>query len=74
MISFVCLSELSGANAMHFLERLELLPQDHRIRLAQFIAKQCLMVVVTTPDLDSAYRIFSTRFSAAHKIINNFGL
>jgi hypothetical protein len=42
MISFVCLSELSGANAMRFLERLELLPQDQCIRLAQFISKQCL--------------------------------
>lgn len=46
-------------NALLFLGRLEAIPEDQRVRLAQFIAKQCLLVVVTTPDLDSAYRIFS---------------
>jgi hypothetical protein len=54
------------ANSIHFLDRLESLHPDQRIRLAQFIAKQCLLVVVTTPDLDSAYRIFS--------ILNDRGL
>ena len=47
------------ANALHFLERLAKLPEPQRERLAEFIANQCLLVVVTTPDLDSAYRIFS---------------
>ncbi|MDE3229732.1 MAG: DUF1524 domain-containing protein, partial [Chloroflexota bacterium] len=28
-------------------------------RLAQFLAQRCLLVVVSTPDLSSAYRIFS---------------
>jgi len=42
-----------------FLDRLGTLADEQRVRLAQFIAKQCLLVVVTTPDLDSAYRIFS---------------
>ena len=36
------------------------------MRLAQFIVKNCLLVVVSTPDLDSAYRIFS--------ILNDRGL
>ena len=54
------------ANALLFLDRLAALGEPHRIRLAQFIAKQCLLVVVTTPDLDSAYRIFS--------ILNDRGL
>ena len=47
------------ANAVLFLDRLKAFPDEQRVRLAQFIAKQCLLVVVTTPDLDSAYRIFS---------------
>lgn len=33
--------------------------QDECIRLAQFIVSRCFLVVVSTPDLDSAYRIFS---------------
>ncbi len=33
--------------------------EGQRVRLAQFIVKNCLLVVVSTPDLDSAYRIFS---------------
>lgn len=42
------------------------LPEAQRVRLAQFIVKNCLLVVVSTPDLDSAYRIFS--------ILNDRGL
>lgn len=47
------------ANAALFLDRLSKMPDEHRIRLAQFIVKNCLLVVVSTPDHDSAYRIFS---------------
>ncbi|MEG4048524.1 HNH endonuclease family protein, partial [Microcoleus sp. Pol17_C1] len=36
------------------------------IRLAQFLITQCFLVVVSTPDFDSAYRIFS--------VLNNRGL
>src|SRR5581483_5944639 len=53
-------------NAMVFLDRLVMLSEDKCKRLAQFIVKQCLLVVVSTPDFDSAYRIFS--------ILNNRGL
>lgn len=54
------------ANAQLFLDSLEKLSEDQRVRLAQFIVKNCLLVVVSTPDLDSAYRIFS--------ILNDRGL
>jgi hypothetical protein len=53
-------------NAVLFLDRLSDLSNDKRKRLAQFIVRQCLLVVVSTPDFDSAYRIFS--------ILNNRGL
>jgi len=46
-------------NALIFLKRLEQIPADQRFRLAQFIVTGCLLVIVSTPDLDSAYRIFS---------------
>jgi uncharacterized protein with ParB-like and HNH nuclease domain len=46
-------------NALLYLDLLEKLPDEQRVRLAQFIVKNCLLVVVSTPDLDSAYRIFS---------------
>ena len=46
-------------NALLYLSQLEALPEARRIRLAQFILWRCLLVVVSTPDLDSAYRIFS---------------
>jgi hypothetical protein len=47
------------ANARLFSERLEKLDEPERLRLAQFIVTRCYLVVVATPDLDSAYRIFS---------------
>ncbi len=46
-------------NALLFLDRLADLAEAQRIRLAQFIVQRCLLVAVSTPDLDSAYRIFS---------------
>ena len=54
------------ANALWFVDKLEAMVEDQRVRLAQFIVKNCLLVVVSTPDLDSAYRIFS--------ILNDRGL
>jgi hypothetical protein len=46
-------------NALLFREKLGQLSQDERIRLLQFIITRCFLVVVSTPDLTSAYRIFS---------------
>lgn len=46
-------------NALLFLRRLEEVSEVQRFRLAQFITNQCFLVTVITPDLDSAYRIFS---------------
>lgn len=53
-------------NARLFLGRLESLTQEECIRLVQFMAKRCFMVVVSTPDPNSAYRVFS--------ILNDRGL
>jgi hypothetical protein len=47
------------ANALYYAQCLERLPEHQRLRLARFIVTRCLLVVVSTPDLDSAYRIFS---------------
>jgi hypothetical protein len=46
-------------NALLFLEQLEKLPKVRLERLARFIITRCFLVVVSTPDLDAAYRIFS---------------
>lgn len=46
-------------NALHLAKEVTTLPEAQRVRLAQFIVQRCLLIVVTTPDLDSAYRIFS---------------
>lgn len=46
-------------NALLFVQRLQEFPESQRLRLAQFIVTRCFLVVVSTPDLDSAYRIFS---------------
>lgn len=57
-----CLSDSQAnirANAQLFAELLGKLPEAERLRLAQFIVTRCYLVVVATPDLDSAYRIFS---------------
>ena len=47
------------ASARLFLEKLRSLGEKQRLRLAWFITRRCYMVVVSTPDLNSAYRIFS---------------
>jgi hypothetical protein len=46
-------------NARLFQTRLDKLPDAARIELAQFILQRCFLVVVATPDENSAYRIFS---------------
>jgi hypothetical protein len=46
-------------NALLFLDRLRELSEGQRQRLAKFIVNRCYLVIVSTPDLDSAYRIFS---------------
>lgn len=46
-------------NALLFRQRLASLTEARRVRLAQFIINRCFLVVVSTPDLDAAYRIFS---------------
>jgi hypothetical protein len=46
-------------NALALLNRLNQLDEERQKRLTQFILHKCLMVVVSTPDMDSAYRIFS---------------
>ncbi|MEO7000575.1 MAG: DUF262 domain-containing HNH endonuclease family protein [Ktedonobacterales bacterium] len=46
-------------NTLYYLRTLGDLPEAQRIRLTQFIVTRCLLVVVSTPDLSSAYRIFS---------------
>jgi Protein of unknown function DUF262/Protein of unknown function (DUF1524) len=53
-------------NALYFDQRLKELSVAERVSLAQFIVTRCFLVVVSTPDLDSAYRIFS--------ILNSRGL
>jgi len=47
------------ANAKLYQGLLAELPEADRLRLAQFAVTRCYLVVVATPDLDSAYRIFS---------------
>lgn len=46
-------------NSLYFLQTLQAITEDRRQRLARFIATRCFLVVVSTPDIESAYRIFS---------------
>lgn len=46
-------------NARLFDSKLKLLSEAQRLALTQFILTRCYLVAVATPDLDSAYRIFS---------------
>jgi hypothetical protein len=46
-------------NANQIILRLKKLNEKKRLFMAQFIARQCYLVVVSTPDFDSAFRIFS---------------
>ncbi|TVP65730.1 MAG: DUF262 domain-containing protein [Nodularia sp. (in: Bacteria)] len=53
-------------NAILFIERLQDFTEPQLLRFTQFIIKRCFLVVVSTPDIDSAYRIFS--------VLNNRGM
>lgn len=46
-------------NASALRKRLLSKPEEWRLELAQYVTQSTYLVVVTTPDLDSAYRIFS---------------
>lgn len=46
-------------NARLFDSRLSAIDTEERLRLAQFLVQRCVLVVVATPDVESAYRIFS---------------
>jgi Protein of unknown function DUF262/Protein of unknown function (DUF1524) len=46
-------------NARLFDKRLKALPEPERLKIAQFVVTRCYLVIVATPDLNSAYRIFS---------------
>lgn len=46
-------------NSLLFLKELNNLSQTRRSRLAQFAARRCYLVTVSTPDFDAAYRIFT---------------
>ena len=53
-------------NAMLLLEKAKALSPDDRNALWKFLANDCSLVVISTPDLEAAYRIFS--------VLNNRGL
>ena len=53
-------------NALLFIREAEKLTPERRSRLIQFAARRCYLVVVSTPDFSSAYRIFT--------VLNNRGL
>lgn len=46
-------------NAMLFERQLATLSIEQRQRLARYLVQRCFLVVVSTPDTDSAFRIFS---------------
>jgi hypothetical protein len=46
-------------NAQLFVEQLGKLDDKYKLKLAQYIVGHCYVVVVSTPDINSAYRIFS---------------
>ncbi|MFA5130647.1 MAG: DUF262 domain-containing protein [Patescibacteria group bacterium] len=47
------------ANALYLRDILKAKPSDQLEGFCKFIVTKCVMVVVSTPDIDSAYRIFS---------------
>ncbi|OCQ89750.1 hypothetical protein BCD64_17510 [Nostoc sp. MBR 210] len=53
-------------NALLFLDKLKVIPESQLIRFIQFLIKRCFIVLVSTPDIESGYRIFS--------VLNNRGL
>jgi hypothetical protein len=47
------------ANALYLSSKLKARPKEQLAAFTQFIITKCLLVVVSTPDMESAYRIFS---------------
>ena len=47
------------ANARYFYEKLSQLAPEQQVRLLQYLMTRCYLVVVSTPDIDAAYRIFT---------------
>ena len=47
------------SNALYLKEKVNELPEERRAELGMFIVQRCYLVAVSTPDIDSAYRIFS---------------
>jgi hypothetical protein len=47
------------ANALHLAAKLKQRPSEKLAALTQFVVTKCLLVAVSTPDMESAYRIFS---------------
>jgi len=65
---------LLKSNALHFLN--ELLKEknknsDFLPKLASYIMKKCILVVVATPNIDSAYRIFSVMNDRGKDLTNS---
>ncbi|MBA2396026.1 MAG: DUF262 domain-containing protein [Ktedonobacteraceae bacterium] len=46
-------------NALAYIQRLQHLSEGERINLGKFLVNNCFVVVVSTADFDTAYRIFS---------------
>ncbi|ALF54657.1 hypothetical protein ACX27_20385 [Nostoc piscinale CENA21] len=53
-------------NVLLFLDKLKIIPEFQLLRFIQFLIKRCFIVLVSTPDIESGYRIFS--------VLNNRGL
>lgn len=52
--------------ALYFIAAIEKMTPEQRSRLVRFAVLRCFLVIVSTPDFDSAYRIFT--------VLNNRGL
>lgn len=46
-------------NSLRYLEMLSDFTQSQLFKLAKYVVTQCFLIVVSTPNIDSAYRIFS---------------
>jgi uncharacterized protein with ParB-like and HNH nuclease domain len=47
------------ANTRHLIEELKTIDEQKLEKFIQYLITRCFLVVVSTPDIDSAYRIFS---------------
>jgi uncharacterized protein with ParB-like and HNH nuclease domain len=47
------------ANAKYFYQELQQIPEDRLEQFVRYLMTRCFLVIVSTPDLNSAYRIFS---------------